>query len=89
MADVARDLLRCGTQSGDGVGDDEINLAGVGLGGDVVAAGEVGFLAQEFVELIALGRVAVENLQEGGLRPGGPLSSCRSIVSVCNAEFCN
>lgn len=75
MADVAGDLLSRRAEAGDGVGDDEVDLAGVGLGGDGIAAREAKLGAEELVELVALGRVALEDLKEGCLCTGGTLGA--------------
>lgn len=75
MADVSCDLLCRGTETADGVCDDEVDLAGVGLCGNSVAGGESGLFAEQLVELVALLAVAVENLEEGGLCAGRSLST--------------
>lgn len=75
MADVGGDALGGGAESAHGVGDAEVDLAGVGLGGDGVGGGEAGLLAEDLVELDDLVGVTVEQLEEGGLRAGGALSA--------------
>lgn len=50
------------TEATDGVGHAEINLSRVRLGGNVVAAGEAGFAAENFVELVDLGPIPVKYL---------------------------
>lgn len=75
MANITSDLLRRGTETSNGIGDDQVDLAGVGLGRDVVAAGEAEFLAEELVELITLGGVVLEDLEERGLSARGTLGT--------------
>jgi hypothetical protein len=67
VPDVGGDVHRRGAEAADGVGDVEVDLAGVGLNGDVVDLGEAGLFAEELVEPVNLGAVAVEDLEEGGL----------------------
>ena len=45
VADVAGDALRGRAEGGESVGDAQVDLAGVGLGGDGVDAAEACFLA--------------------------------------------
>ena len=45
MADVAGDALGGRAEGGEGVGDAQVDLAGVGLGGDGVDAAEARFLS--------------------------------------------
>lgn len=45
MTDVAGDALGRGAEGREGVGDAQVDLAGVGLGGDGVDAAEAGFLS--------------------------------------------
>lgn len=75
MSDVGADALGSSTKSADSVGDSEIDLAGVGLGGDGVGRREASLLAEDLVELDNLVGVALEELQEGSLGTGGALGT--------------
>lgn len=44
VADVTGDALRCRAEGGEGVGYAQVDLAGVGLGGDGVDTTETSFL---------------------------------------------
>ena len=61
--------------AGEDVGDTGVHLAGVGLAGDRVAAGEAHLFGDERVELLAFGVVAAEELEEAGLGSGGALGA--------------
>jgi hypothetical protein len=69
VTDVAGNALDGCAESGHGVGDTEIDLAGVGLGGDAVAGWEVRLLAENLVELIDLHSVAVEDFHASIVSP--------------------
>lgn len=75
MAGVARNLLRRRTKAGDGVGNNQVNLARIRLGGHVVAGRKAKLLAEELIQLVALVGVTLENLQEGSLCAGGALGA--------------
>lgn len=75
MTNVRRDALHRRTQSAESVGHAQVNLAGVGLSGNVVACREASLLAEEFVELVDLVAIALEELEERGLGPGGALGA--------------
>jgi hypothetical protein len=64
MADITSDLLRGGTETTDSISDDQVNLTGVCLGRDVVATRETSLFAKQFVQLVTLGSIAVEDLEE-------------------------
>lgn len=66
MTDITSDALDCGTQTGESVGDSEINLAGVCLSANIITLWETGLLAEEFVQFVNLSTIAVEDLHEGG-----------------------
>lgn len=72
------DAHRRGAEGRQGVGYSKIDLAGVGLGGDVVAAGKAGFLAEDLVELVDLGGVVSKHFHKRGLSAGGALSTAES-----------
>lgn len=61
MADVPRNLLRRRTKARDGVGDDQVNLARVGLGGHIIAGREAELFAEELIQLVTLCRVSLED----------------------------
>ena len=79
MADVSGDLLRRSTETTDGVSDDQVNLAGVRLGRNVVATREAGLFTKQFVQLVTLGSVTVEDLEERCLRSSGSLGTWNTL----------
>jgi hypothetical protein len=52
MSDIPSNLLHSCAKSRERIRNSEIDLPGVRLGGDAVALGEPGFLAQQLVELV-------------------------------------
>ena len=75
VANISRDLLCRRAKASNGIGNDQVDLAGVGLGRHIVASREAELLAEQIVQLVALGRVTVEDLQERGLGASGSLGA--------------
>lgn len=75
MANIASYLLCRGAKSSYGIGDDEVDLARVGLRGNVIASWESKFVAEKLIELVTLARVALEDLEERGLCASCALST--------------
>jgi len=85
------DAGRSGAKRSQSVGNAEVDLAGVGLGGDVVAALEAALGAQLFVELVDLAGVVLEKRKERGLRAGRALGAAElearaDILDVLEVE---
>ena len=70
-AEVGRGFVAAGGDAGEGVEDLGVDLAGVGLSGDGVGAGEAHLFRDRCFELADFGVVAVEELEEAGLGSGG------------------
>jgi hypothetical protein len=64
MADVSADLLRGGSKTRDCIGNDKVDLARISLCRDIIAARKASFLAEQVVELVALGTITAEDLEE-------------------------
>ena len=75
MADVARNLLRRGTKTRNGIGNDQVDLACVGLSGHIIAGREPELFAEKLIQLVALGRVALEDFHEARLCAGSALGA--------------
>lgn len=75
MANITSNLLGRRSKSSNGVGDNEVDLTGVGLSGHIVAGGEAELLAEKLVQLVALLRVPVEQLEERSLCTSGTLGA--------------
>lgn len=69
------DAGRSGAKRSQSVGNAEVDLAGVGLGGDVIAALEAALGAQLLIELVDLAGVVLEERKERGLRAGRALGA--------------
>lgn len=61
MADIASNSLAGRTERAQGVGDIDVDFAGVCLAGDDECGLEAGFFGDEFVEFFDLGVVSVED----------------------------
>lgn len=75
MANIARNLLRRRSNPRDGIRNNQVHLARVRLRRHVIASREAKLAAQQVVQLVALGGVALEDLEEGRLRAGGSLGA--------------
>lgn len=71
MTNVSSNALSRGAETSQGLGNVEVDLSCVGLGGDCIGGGEAGFLAENLVQAVDLGTVSVEDLHEGGLSASG------------------
>lgn len=75
MADVASDTLNGSTIRRESISNTQINLSTICLGGNRVARGEAGFLAEHLVQLVDLLAVIVEDGHERGLGTSCTLST--------------
>jgi hypothetical protein len=78
MSDIGRDTLASSTEVADGAANLEINLTGVGLSGNGVAASESSLLSDELVKLLNLVVVTIEDLEEGCLSTSGTLDTAEA-----------
>lgn len=75
MSDIGGDALASSTEVADSTANLEIDLTGVGLGGNGVAASEASLLSDELIESFDLGVVTVEDLEERCLSTSGTLDT--------------